>query len=104
MLAADIAEVVLPHVQNDPAKSALVKMRASLPLSQSEVRRVLHRNALSDGVSVPTAKAFVSLKGNVVHVDLPANTAAVLASIGNTSEPFVISRSVKLHGLPLVCL
>jgi hypothetical protein len=102
MLTADIAEVVLPHVQNDPAESALVKMRASLPRTKPKMRHVLHRNALSDHIAISTVEALVSLQRLAVNVDLPANAAAVLASICNTPEPFVISRSVKLHGFPLV--
>lgn len=98
MLAADVAEVVLPEVCYDFAKPALVEVGASLTIAELEVRRVMRGYAGVDDVPVSAVEASVFFKGGFVNVNFPADAAAVIAFVGNASEFFVIAGGVEFHG------
>ena len=72
-------------------------MGATVAFAESEMRSVAVSDALFDLVAVSARKLGVFLIGILVYVDLPTDTAAVSATVGNAYESFVVFWREKLH-------
>jgi hypothetical protein len=90
VLLADIAKKILAALNNNSAKSALVKVGALLVFSKSEVWRVTVFDAFSYFVGVFSLCFFIAVKGFFVYIDFPTDTAAMLTLIGYAGKILII--------------
>ena len=97
MLTADGAKIFLTDVKDQSAKSPLVKMRASVVFTKLKMRSFFKRNAFLYRLAVAILEPFVLFERFRVDIDLPADTAAVIALVSDAFEFFVIFGCVKLH-------
>jgi hypothetical protein len=91
MLAADVAKIFLAELANYAAKSARVKMRTSVALAECKMRHVT-ADASLDLLAVASAERGIFCHCAFVNVDLPANTTAVGAFIGDAREIKIVFR------------
>ena len=105
MVAADLAEHILPAVQNEVAEVLFVQEGAALVCAEEEVRRVaVPGDACAQTLAHFTADAAVGGERVLVHVDLPADAAVVAAAAGDAGKLRVIVRICVLHFLTLLSI
>ena len=105
MVAADLAEHILPAVQNEVAEVLFVQEGAALVCAEEEVRRVaVLGDACAQTLAHFTADAAVGDERVLVHVDLPADAAVMAAVVGDAGKLRVIVRICALHFLTLLSI
>ena len=85
------------YAKNDFAKSALVKVGATVTLAKPKVRGILKGNALQNGRAVAILQLLVFFKRLLVNVNFPTYAAAVLARVCYASKGFVVCGGKKFH-------
>jgi hypothetical protein len=94
MLTANAAKIFFTNVKYYPAQAPLVKMRTSVALAKLKMRCAVKRNTVVYDLAVTEFKRFVSFKGTVINVYLPADATAMLAFIRDAFKLIIIFRCV----------
>ena len=99
VVAADLAQDIFAKAEDHAAQTLFVQKRAAVMLGKAEMRTlVLCDDARADLRAQFTGQGSVFFKAFAVHIDFPADAAAVAAVVGDAAKVWIIIWCDQFHG------